>query len=58
MCVIIQNYVFGIDASENGDSVATGPAWYECHWSFCVMFVVDIEACDVLAVADCSVAKI
>ena len=55
--VIMETYVFGIDVSENGDSVARFPARYECHWSIYVVFVVDIEACDVLAVADCRVAR-
>jgi hypothetical protein len=45
--------VFGIDACEDGDLVAACPAWYESHWRYFVMFVVDIEACDVLALADC-----
>ena len=39
--------------TEYSDSVADGPAWYDCHWSICVMFDDDIEACDALAMADC-----
>lgn len=33
---------------KNSDSVASCPAGSDCHWSIYMVFVGDIEACDVL----------